>query len=358
MTATFVMSRYHEHGDWRPIEERLPCEAESLGDLLGRLTGFVSPALLDASGWQPVLAAAGRWPVTCGALPFGFEFQLRDPRPQADFGITLVSRGRTADWIRREAHDARAPAVIGRLATLLDAMGTALQREVGRAMLEVDIASSSSPASRKPGVFLYFRDRTPEPPSDGRRKVEAVLAALNAAAVRPDDPDELRLAEEVSRAVPPGASFVSLGAVPGRSRGFRLTVSGFAEGAGAVAFLRSVGWNGRYDVLADTIARLAERRAFSRLGLMLYGRREGLETTLGLYLQRRPRTMPALLDALAGEGCVEGKLSGLRATATSPVVLWGRTGEFTLMRGITHVKLVLSDTGFGDMKAYMGLICA
>ena len=68
--------------------------------------------------------------------------------------------------------------------------------------------------------------------------------------------------------------------------------------------------------------------------------------------------MPALLDALAGEGYVEGKLSGLRTTATSAVALWGRTGEFTLQRGINHVKLVLSDTGFEQAKAYVGWVCA
>ena len=357
--GTFVIRRYHDYGDWRPVEERLLSEAESLGDLLLDFKSFVSPALLDETGWPSILAATEQWPATCGALPFGFEFPLLDPRPGADFGITLVSRGETADWIRRQAHAGTAPAFIRRLARLLDAMSTTLRREIDRAMLEIDIVTPGSRSSREPGMFVYFRARPPDRPNDRRHEVDAVFAAMNAAVGRPDDQNEFRLAERVSRAVPAGASLISVGALPGRDRGFRLSVNGFAEGGDAAAFLRRVGWNGRYDALAEAVVRLEKRRAFDRLGLMLYGCPEGLETRLGLHLLRRtPSEMPVLLDALAGEGCVEGKLSGLRATAASPVVLWGRTGEFALQRGISHVKLVLSDTGFEQVKAYVGLVCA
>ena len=75
-------------------------------------------------------------------------------------------------------------------------------------------------------------------------------------------------------------------------------------------------------------------------------------------LRRTPSEMLVLLDALPEEGCDEGKLSGLRDTATGAVELWGRTGGFTLERGISHVKLVLSDTGFEQAKAYVGFVCA
>ena len=349
---------YHAHGDWRPVEERLLSEAESLGDLLGDLKGLMSPALLDEPGWLSVLAAAEQWPVTCGALPVVFEFHLREARPGTDLSITFATRGKTADWIRRKAEAGAAPTVICRLARLLDEMGTTLHGEIDRAMLEIDIVTPGGRASREPGVFLYFRYRGPDRPDDRRCKVDAVLAALNRAAGRPDNENEFRLAERVSRAVPPGVRLVSVGALPGRDRGFRLTVSGFTEGVAAAAFLRRVGWKGRYDALDEALVRLARHRAFDWLGLMLHGSREGLDTTLGLYLRRRPGEMAALLDALAGEGYVEGKLSGLRATATNAVALWGRTGEFTLERGINHVKLVLSDTGFERAKAYVGWVCA
>ena len=207
----------------------------------------MSPALLDKPGWSRVLAATEQWPATCGALPFGFEFPLRDPQAEADFGITLVPWGETADWIRRNAEAGTAPAFICRLARLFEEMGTTLHGEIDRAMLEIDIVTSGGRASREPGVFLYFCFREPDRPDSRWRNVDAVLAALNAALGRPDDEAEFRLAKRVFRALPPGVRLIALGALPGRDRGFRLTVSGFTDGAAATAFLRRVGWNGRYD---------------------------------------------------------------------------------------------------------------
>lgn len=271
MTATFIITRYHEYGDWCPVEERLLSEAESLGELLGDLKGFVSPALLDEPAWLSVLAAAEQWPVTCGALPFVFEFHLRDARPGTDLSITLTPRGETADWIRRKAEAGTAPTIICRLARLLDEMGTTLHGEIDRAMLEIDIVTSGGRASREPGVFLYFRFRDPDRPDVRWREVDAVLAALNAAVGRPDDQNEFRLAERVFRAVPPGVRPISLGALPGRDRGFRLTVSGFTEGAAAAAFLRRVGWNGRYDALDEALVGRSARSTCRTSGIRLAG---------------------------------------------------------------------------------------
>ena len=353
----FLIPRHHADGGWRTIEERLLSEAESLGALLGTLTDCVSPVLLDEAHWPPILAAAERWPVTCGALAFGFEFHLLDPRPRADFGLTLVPCGRTADWIKRQAEAGTAPPFMSRLAGLLDEMGIEggpLNREIDRAMLEIDIASAPSGTPKGPGVFLYFRERA----AGERPEVKVVLAALNAAVGWADDSDEHRLAERVQRAVPPGARLISLGAFPSRGRGLRLTALGFRKGAELADFLRAVGWCGPYDALADIIARLEKSGAFERLGVMLHGCGDVLDTRLGLYLRQRPSALTALREGLGGEGCLESKLSGLRATATSPVALWGKTGEFTLLRGINHVKLVLSEAGLEQVKAYVGLVFA
>ena len=361
MSAPFRITRYHEDGDWRPVEERLLSEADSLGALLGQLKSCVSPTLLSEAGWQPVLSAAGHWPVTCGALVFGFEFQMLDPRPRADFGLTLVPDGRTAEWIGRRTEAATALPFMGRLADLLNAMGkerTPLNRAIDRAMLEIDIASASLNTPQDPGVFLYFRQDEVGAALGERPDAEAVLAALNAAVGWTNDADEQRLAGRILRAAPPGARLVSLGAFPGRGRGLRLTVVGFEQGVELAAFLRAVGWSGPYDVLNDAIARLEQRRAFGRLGAALYGRGDVLDTRLGLYLPQLPPALPALLEGLGGEGCLEEKLSGLRATAAGPVTLWGKTGEFTLLRGINHAKLVLSETGIEHAKVYMGLVCA
>ena len=363
MLKPFRMSlaRYHAEGDWRSIEERLLSEADSLGALLGQLTGCVSPALLDAVGWRPVLAAAGQWPVTCGALPFGFEFQLFDPRPTADFGVTLVPGGRTADWIRHRAKAATAPPFMGRLADLLDAMsaeGAPLHRALDRIMLEMDIASASSSTPRDPGVFVYFRHGDAGTAPAGRSDAAGVLSALNTAVGWTDDAGEQCLTRRILRAVPPGIRLISLGAFPGRGRGFRLTVVNFGHGTELAKFLRAVGWRGPHNALRDAIARLVDHRALISLGAMLYCCGDALETRLGLYLRQSPAGLPILLEGLGGEGCLEGKLSGLRAMSAGPVALWGKGGEFTLLRGVTHTKLVLSQTGIEQIKAYIGLVCA
>lgn len=361
MLTPFRMARHHVDVDWLPIEERLLSEADSLGVLLGQLTGCVSPTLLDEAGWRPVLAAAGRWPVTSGALPFGFEFRLLDPRPGADFGLTLVPIGRTADWIGILAQTATAPPFMIRLADLLDAMGakgTPLNRAIDRVMLEIDIASAASVTPGDPGVFLYFRQAEIDARPVERADAESVLAALNAVVGWANDADEQHLTRRILCTVPAGARLISLGAFPGRGRGFRLTVVGFGQGAELAAFLRAAGWSGSYDVLTEAIARLDESRAFGSLGAMLYARGDVLESRLGLYLRQPPPALPALLEGLGGEGCLGGKLSGLRATTAGPVELWGKGGKFTLLREITHTKLVLSETGIEQIKSYLGLVFA
>ena len=256
----------------------MPAEGGSLGDLLAQFTGYVSPALLDEAGWRPVLAATKQWPTTCAALPFGFEFQLRDPRPRADFAVTLAAAGRTADRIRRSGHEQGAESFEGRLMRLLDAVGaegSVLEREVGRIMIEIDIATADLPTTRNPAVFLHFRGA-----ADGaQRDTDAVLAALNAAVGWADDPSEFRLARNIGHAIPSGVALVSFDAFPGRGRGFRLTKFGFDDGTEAEAFLRRVGWNGRYDVLTGTIVRLEALRAFGKIGLMLYVRGDSLESS-------------------------------------------------------------------------------
>ncbi len=357
MDQQFNISLHHLRTDWRSIEKRLPAEGSSLGELLAGLTGYVAPALLDQEGWQPVIDAARQWPPSCAAIPFGFEIQLRKPQPRADFGITLTAEGLTADWIRNQAEKQDAPPFMVRLAHLLNTLrdeDSALKREIMRIMLEIDIASAVSSEDRNPGVFLYFGKS-----ADGRpRDTDAVLSALNAAAGWADDPAELRLARDFGRAIPGDVNFISLGAFPGRGRGFRLTATGFSDGAEVESFLSRIGWQGRCDLLAEMIARMTERGAFSKLGVMLYARGGSFERKIGLYLRQDQATLPSQLEALAAEGCLAEKLAGLDPAAMQQVILWGKTGEFRLLRGINHVKLVLTETGFEDIKAYFGLVCA
>ena len=327
-----IINKYHYVADWRTVEGRLASEADSLADLLAMLREFVPSSLLDETGWSPVLETAGYWPASVGALPFGFEFHLLDTDPQADFGATLGPGGKTAEWIGRQAESAAAPEYVGRLARILDEMkagSNAVGRELGRIILEFDLAFSSSTASRGPGVFLYYSHGEARKTRDS----DAVLAALNAACGWPDQAHEFGLARRFSLAVKLPLHFVSLGAFPSRGRGFRLTAGGFPTSADAISFLRGVGWPGNYDLLTEVLERLKRRRAFRTLGLMLYGQGGGLRSKLGLYLKNDSRGWPSAFEALAAEGCVAGKLAGLDgAVKGPPTLLWGNSGEYKLVR--------------------------
>ena len=85
---------------WIATEERLLPEAGSLGELLESLRGRVSPALIGDREWERVVHRAGDLPVTMAAFPFGFELPLHEPRPRADFGVSVVGGSRSARVLR------------------------------------------------------------------------------------------------------------------------------------------------------------------------------------------------------------------------------------------------------------------
>lgn len=348
---------YHQVADWRLVEERLAAEADSLGDLLAMLEAFVPSSLLDESGWRSVLEVAGCWPVSLGALPFGFEFHLLDPSPRADFGVTLAPGGNAAEWISRSAESATAPEYLGRLARTLAEMKTgasAAGRELGRIMLEFDLAATVAVAPPAPGIFLYYHQDA----THGRPDSYAVLSALNAACGWSDQAGEFDIARRFSLAVKNPVAFVGLGAFPVRGREFRLTASRFPTSADALSFLREIGWPGRYDLLTDVLERMTRQRAYHTLGLMLSGHGDCLRSKLGLYLRHYPRGWPGTFEALAAEGCVAAKLAGLESAADNPIALWGKSGEYNLLREVTHIKLALTDAGCEDIKAYFALVLA
>ena len=72
-------------------QDRLADEGGTLADLLGHFRNRVAPVLIGDPEWERVLDCARRLPITMGALPFGFELPLHEPRPEADFGASLAS---------------------------------------------------------------------------------------------------------------------------------------------------------------------------------------------------------------------------------------------------------------------------
>ena len=77
---------------WAATEQQLAREAESLGEILAKLRGHISPVLVGGTGWERLLERARDLPATMTAFPFGFELPLHENEPNADFGVSLTLR--------------------------------------------------------------------------------------------------------------------------------------------------------------------------------------------------------------------------------------------------------------------------
>ena len=75
---------------WAATEQQLAREAESLGEILAKLRGHISPVLVGGTGWERLLERARGLPATMAAFPFGFELPLQENGPNADFGVSLT----------------------------------------------------------------------------------------------------------------------------------------------------------------------------------------------------------------------------------------------------------------------------
>ena len=155
---------------WIATEERLLSEAASLGELLQGLRGRVSPALIGDREWERVVKRAGGLPVTMAAFPFGFELPLHEPRPRADFGVSVVGGSRSAAFFEERARSGEADPSTARIAGLLRASAreaSPLRRVAGRKMLlEYDIEpvrDGALPEPREYDVESVRDGALPEP---------------------------------------------------------------------------------------------------------------------------------------------------------------------------------------------------
>ena len=80
---------------------------------------------------------------------------------------------------------------------------------------------------------------------------------------------------------------------------------------------------------------------------------------LGVNIESRltVRHWAALIDALREEPIVvQEKLSALADTSSGSETLFGKSGPMVLLRGIHHIKLVLTQDRLEQVKAYVFLL--
>ena len=355
-------------------QERLAREGGTMGDLLGHFRDRISPVLIGASEWERVLDCAGKLPITMGALPFGFELPLHSPRPEADFGVSLASGTRSAEFFREcertDKTDETAGAIM-RICRLMETENSPLRDIVGRKlMLEYDIGSAREGQGSFPGMFLRPGERPVI--GAGAQEDEVVLvceALASCTGWEINDAERERL-RQAYLAQPEDTRMDSFGVFPSRSRAIRLAVMGFKSQREVCRYLEDTGWPGQVTAVDSVIARFRERVNIARIGLNIDVREDGIGPTLGLTLIVKQRytgdsrywldgstDWAPFLEALNHEDIVvSDKIKALVGWVSKPTPLFAKSGRYIMLRGIHHVKLVLSDNQLRKAKAYIFMV--
>ncbi|MYK29102.1 MAG: hypothetical protein F4048_10610 [Gammaproteobacteria bacterium] len=355
-------------------QDRLVEEGSNLRELLEFLRGRISPALIGEHEWQRILTLAKTLPITMGAQPFGFELPLHDSRPTADMGVSLASGNRSGNHFeeraRRDGTDETAGAV-KRLFAEMETANSPLQAVVGRKlMLEYDIGSASGGDIPTPGIFLRPNERTLFGGAGLERDVGTVVDALVSCVGWRHIAAERQNAERAYLAQPVDTRLDSFGVFPSRGRSIRLAIMGFKTPRDICSYLESLRWPGEHAAVEAVIGRIQDRANIERIGLNLDVRADGLGPTLGLtpivkqrytndsrvWIDGLTEWQP-MLDALRHEALVVSeKLQALADWASKPTTLYGKSGRFVMLRGIHHIKLVISGNQLHKAKAYVYMV--
>ena len=355
-------------------QDRLADEGGTMADLLGHFRNRVSPVLVGDPEWERILECAGSLPVTMAALPFGLELPLHEPRPEADFGASLASGTRPAEFFRKRAQtdvtDETARAIV-RLFGEMDAENSPLRAIVGpKLMLEYDIGSARDGEDPLPGMFLRPGERPIIGACGQQRDVSTVVDALVSCVGWERNEAERKHVERVYLAQPEDTRLDSFGVFPSRPRSIRLAIMGFKTQQELCAYLRDTEWPGQISAVESVVSRFRERANIVRSGANLDVEEEGVGPTLGLTLivkQRYTKDSRYWLDGLTDwdpfitalgheDIVVPNKLRALAEWVSKPTMLFAKSGRYVLLRGIHHIKLVISGDRLRQAKAYVFLV--
>ena len=355
-------------------QDRLAEEGATMADLLGHFRNRISPTLIGDPEWACILECAGNLPITLGALPFGFELPLHTEKPEADFGVSLASGTRPADYFRERARtdetDETARA-IARLFRQMDADDSPLRDIVGRKlMLEYDIGSARDGESSFPGMFLRPGERPIIGSSGQANDVAMVVDALASCVGWSLNDAERENLKRVYLAQPEDTRMDSFGVFPSRSRAIRLAIMGFKSQQETCSYLEKTGWPGQLAAVDSVIGRFRDRANIVRAGVNIDVQTEGVGPTLGLTLIVKQRytkdsrywfdgltDWAPFLEVLSHEDLiVPEKLTALAGWVSKPTPLFAKSGRYVMLRGIHHIKLVISGNRLRKAKAYVFMV--
>ncbi len=355
-------------------QERLAEEGGTMGDLLGHFRDRISPVLIGASEWECILDCAGKLPITMAALPFGFELPLHSPKPEADFGASLAGGTRSAEFFRECARTDNTDETAGAIVRACEQMETEnspLREIVGqKLMLEYDIGSAREGQGSFPGMFLRPGER-PITGANGQEDDVVMVSDALASCVGWEINDaERKYLQQAYLAQPEDTRMDSFGVFPSRSRAIRLAVMGFKSKQEVARYLEDTGWPGQITAVDSVISRFTDRVNIVRIGLNIDVQEDGIGPTLGLTLIVKQRytkdsrywldgltDWAPFLEALDHEDIVfSDKIKALAGWVSKPTPLFAKSGRYIMLRGIHHVKLVISDNQLRKAKAYVFMV--
>ena len=355
-------------------QDRLAEEGGTMRELLAHFREVISPILIGDSEWERVQECAGKHPITMGALPFGFELPLHEHKPEADFGVSLASGTRPAAFFLERAKTEKTDETaksIARLFRQMDTEDSPLREIVGRkVMLEYDIGSATGVERPRPAMFLRPGERPIIGASGQVHDVRMVVDALVSCVGWEKNDAERGNVERVYLAQPEDTRMDSFGVFPSRSRAMRLAIMGFKTQQAIRSYLEEAGWPGEISAVDAVISRFKERASIARIGVNLDVREHGVGPTLGLTLIVKQRytkdsrywldgltDWDPFLEALSQEALADpAKLTALADWVSSPKTLFAKSGRYVLLRGIHHIKLVISGNQLRQAKAYVFLV--
>ncbi len=364
---------YDEGRDF--TQQRLAGETDTMAELLGNFRPQIPAGLVGERELGVICDRLGNLPATFAAFPFGFELPLNDSRPVADLGLSLAGGTLVADFFQQQAKPAGADADSRHIKNLLaetDHESSRLREIVGRKlMLEYDVASAANGEHEVPGIFMRPYERPMiagcrESAEDAGTVVEALVSAVD---WKPDLA-ERRNVESVFLALQDATRLESIGAFPARERLIRLAVMKFRSFTQILDFLERIGWPGDRSALANSLSRFDAIGGFQSLGVHLDVDRNGVGPDLGLsfynnhrladdprYWLDDPDDWDAFLEALTKTGvALPEKLTALADWPAEPTPIFGRAGPYMLLRGIHHIKVVVSEGRLTKGKAYVFML--
>lgn len=338
----------------------------SFGEFLADLRSLFPSALGDGSGWERLMALAHTLPIHVIDHRFGFEFDLLDPDPAADFCVVPGPGTPLAGFYVRQGELAPSESAEAALGSFLaeqasDPQGLLAQGS-GGLILEYDLVGMTGAQPRPPGIFIVTGEVKDE---SIREKLfgdpERLAAALWAVSGRTPDADVLMEMLRVYQALPQLGSVSQAGIMPGRDqRAVRLIIQTHSA-EDAAALLERIQWPGSQAEAAHVCGSMA---GLTRPGVVLSVdvTPQGASPRLGLEFYRPVEWheldragWSSLIDRLEERGwCLPEKARGLKAW---PLVeqVFDQGKVYKVQQSINHVKVVVG-RGSTAAKAYAGTI--